>query len=93
MQLNTVTRPSAEDFADYRGLHAQSEFQAGESNVLAMIRRRPCSLGDIANGVGMHRNEVVRYIEELDAGGLLETRLSAGKLFYHGTQEPQETRS
>jgi len=107
VQLNTATRPTAEDYAvmvdrgrlselaaefeplaeviaDYRGVHAQSDFKAGWQNVLEMIRRRPCTLEDIAGGLGMHRNEVIKYIEELEAGGLLTKNASGGTLFYSG---------
>jgi len=107
VQLNTATRPTAEDYAvmadrgrmldlaakfdpaaevvaDYHGVHAESDFKAGRDSVLQMIQRRPCSLEDIADGLGMHRNEVLKYIEELDATGLLRKRSSAGKTFYSG---------
>jgi len=110
VQLNTVTRPPAEDYAvmvdhgrmaelavrfdppaeviaDYRGVHAESEFKAGREHVLEMIRRRPCSLEDIADGLGMHRNEVLKYLGELEADGLLHKRASGDRLFYSGTHD------
>ena len=110
VQLNTATRPTAEDYAvmvrrarmtdmagrfdppaeviaDYRGVHAQSDFKAGRENVRDMIRRRPCSLDDIADGLDMHRNEAIKYIEELDAEGRLMKRTSGGKLFYSATHD------
>jgi len=116
VQLNTATRPTAEDYAvmvdrrrmadlaamfdppaeviaDYRGVHAQSEFQAGQDGVLEMIQRRPCSLEDIADGLGMHRNEVIKYVEELDAKGWLEKRSSGEKVFYSGRHQPEETQT
>ena len=116
VQLNTATRPTAEDYAvmvdgrrmsdlaarfdppaeviaDYRGVHAQVDFKAGRDSVLEMIQRRPCSLEDIADGLEMHRNEVIKYIEELDVKGLLEKRTSGRKLFYRGKHEPEETKS
>ncbi|NLF31431.1 MAG: radical SAM protein [Planctomycetes bacterium] len=94
VQLNTATRPTAEDcaarvdrermaelagrfdppaevIADYRGVHARSDFQAGRQSVLEMIRRRPCSLDDIAAGLNMHRNEAVirSIVSALASGG------------------------
>jgi wyosine [tRNA(Phe)-imidazoG37] synthetase (radical SAM superfamily) len=116
VQLNTATRPTAEDYAamvdrrkmadlaskfdppaeviaDYRGIHARSDFRAGRDSVLEMIQRRPCSLEDIADGLGMHRNEVIKYVEELDAKGFLEKRSSGGKIFYSGKHEPEETQT
>jgi wyosine [tRNA(Phe)-imidazoG37] synthetase (radical SAM superfamily) len=114
VQLNTATRPTAEDYAamvdrrrmvelagrfdppaeviaDFRGVHAQSDFTAGRDSVLNMIQRRPCSLEDIADGLGMHRNEVIKYVEELDVIGSIKKRSSGGRLFYSGKQKPEET--
>ena len=83
--------PRAEVIADYRGVHAQSDFKAGRKSVLEMIQRRPCSLEDIADGLGMHRNEAIKYVEELDASGLIEKRSSGSGLFYSGKHQPEET--
>jgi len=47
-----------------------------------MIQRRPCSVDDLAQGLGMHRNEAVKYVDELSGAGLLESRRSAGKLYF-----------
>ncbi len=113
VQLNTVTRPAAEEYAvtvdrermhelagrfdppaeviaDYRGVHARSEFAAGREGVLEMVRRRPCSLADIADGLGMHRNEVLKYVEQLDAEGLLTKRSVGGRLFHIGKQQTED---
>lgn len=111
VQLNTATRPPAEDYAmmvdrarmtelavrfnpaaeviaDYRGIHAQSDFKAGRDSLLEMLQRRPCSLEDIADGLGMHRNEVIKYVEELDVEGRLDKQYSGGNLYYYGKQQP-----
>ena len=105
VQLNTVTRPPAEDFAvgvsrdrltemaaafdppaeviaDFRGVHSQPQFASGRDEILDLLRRRPCSLEDIANGLGMHRNEVVKYFEELRAEDLLVQTTTAGRSYY-----------
>jgi len=111
VQLNTVTRPPAEQcavgvsrqrltelassfhpraeiIADFHGVHQQAEFVAGREEILQMLRRRPCSIDDIADGLDMHRNEVVKYIEELNAENLLEQAPTADKLYYKTAKEP-----
>ncbi len=114
VQLNTATRPTAEDYAvmvdrqrmealagrfdppaeviaDYRGVHAQQAFRAGRQAILEMIQRRPCSLQDIADGLNMHPNEVIKSIEDLGAEGMLVKQTSGGRLFYsgrHGAEPP-----
>lgn len=88
VQLNTVTRPPAEDsatavsqqemerhaamlgeraevIADFRGVHARGEFTARREDVLALLRRRPCRVDEVAAGLGMHVNEAVKYVTEL----------------------------
>ncbi|MFP3937742.1 MAG: radical SAM protein [Phycisphaerae bacterium] len=113
VQLNTATRPTAEDYAvmvdrrrmeeiasrfdpaaeviaDYRGVHASGEFEAGRDGVLEMVSRRPCTLDDIADGLGMHRNEAVKYLEDLDAAGLIEKRYTGGKLFYSAKRQGEQ---
>jgi wyosine [tRNA(Phe)-imidazoG37] synthetase (radical SAM superfamily) len=112
VQLNTVTRPPAEDFAapvdhvrleelaaffdppaeviaDYRGVHDLPEFGATRADVLDLISRRPCSLDDVAEGLGLQRNEAIKHIEALDAQGLLEKRRVEGRLFYSAVADPE----
>jgi len=86
-ELASIFRPCAEIIADFRGVHRQAEFVAGREEILQMLRRRPCSIDDIADGLDMHQNEVVKYIEELNAENLLEESLSAEKLYYKVAKE------
>ncbi|MBN2474711.1 MAG: radical SAM protein [Pirellulales bacterium] len=87
-ELTSTFRPRAEIIADFRGVHRQAEFVAGREEILQMLRRRPCSIDDIAGGLDMHRNEVVKYIEELNAEDLLEESLTAEKLYYKVANKP-----
>ena len=71
-QFAAMFSPRAEVIADFRGVHEQSDFAAGRECVLDLLRRRPCSVDDIADGLRMHRNEVVKYVEELAAENKVE---------------------
>jgi wyosine [tRNA(Phe)-imidazoG37] synthetase (radical SAM superfamily) len=105
IQLNTATRPTAEDYAykvgfermmelaarfhpsaeviaDYRGIHSESEFEGGREDILEMLHRRPCTVEDIAEGISMHRNEVIKYIEELNQKRLLNSKITNGRIFF-----------
>ena len=55
---------------------------AGRQEILDMLRRRPCSVEDIAHGLGLHVNEVIKHVEELSAQKLVEQSLSSGKCYY-----------
>ncbi len=108
IQLNTVTRPPAEDFAspvpaermsrfaelfgpqaevvaDYSKVHSQEQFVCRAQDVLELLRRRSCTPDDIATGLGMHRNEVAKYITELTEQGKLSCDMYSGKLYYQAT--------
>ena len=87
-ELASIFHPRAEIIADFRGVHREAEFVAGRQEILQMLRRRPCSVDDIADGLGMHRNEVIKYVEELNAENLLEESLTAEKLYYKVANEP-----
>ncbi|MBN1456285.1 MAG: radical SAM protein [Sedimentisphaerales bacterium] len=105
VQVNTVIRPPAEDFAervpekqlrtlavrlhknaeviaDYNNVHKEEGFSARRDDVLTLLRRRPCSVEDIAAGLGLHRNEVVKYIEELSSGDKIETKRQNQRIYY-----------
>jgi len=105
IQINTVTRPPAEEFAmavsrermeeiaqmfdppaeviaDFHSPHYEAEFAAGMQGIINLLLRRPCTIGDIAAGLGMHRNEVVKYVQKLSAEGRLTHRLSGDETYY-----------
>lgn len=90
IQLNTVVRPPAEDFAaavpkdtlgalvglfdpfakviaEFSTDYAQN-VRANEETILAMLQRRPCTMGQIAEVFGMHINEVSKYLGKLMQG-------------------------
>jgi len=108
VQVNTVTRPPAEGFAepvqqkqlqtiteklyekaeviaDYSNVHKQQDFSARCEDVLTLLQRRPCSIEDISAGLGLHRNEVVKYVEELSSEGKIEAKPQNQQLYYKAT--------
>jgi wyosine [tRNA(Phe)-imidazoG37] synthetase (radical SAM superfamily) len=85
-ELARMFNPPAEVIADFRAVHGQVEFAASQEDILDLLRRRPCSMDDIAGGLGMHRNEVVKYVEHLSAEGLLSQTQTEGRLHYRATQ-------
>ena len=113
IQLNTVTRPPAEEFAmtvtrekleslcgyfepkaeviaDFREVHQQEGFTATRDAVEAMLQRRPCSLDDVAAGLNIHRNEALKYLEELLADKRIEMARTANRIFYRVCKHPGE---
>ena len=76
---------NAEVIADFRANHSRPEFTARVENVLEMLKRRPCSTEDISAGLGVHRNEVIKYVEELLSQGKIEPKQQGKHLYYKVT--------
>jgi biotin operon repressor len=73
---------NAEVIADYRHVHEQPAFAARAEDVFELLRRRPCTVEDIASGLGMHRNEVVKYIEQFLAEKRIDSRRRDYRTYY-----------
>lgn len=68
--------------ADYPATAQQGEFAARREDVLNLLRRRPCTVDDVAGGLGLHRNEAIKYVEELSSEGWIEASTSADRVYY-----------
>lgn len=87
-QLEGITKKlydKAEVIADYRGVHKAKYFSAKRDDILTLLKRRPCSVEDIAAGLGIHRNEVVKYIEELLTAGKIAAKPQGKRFYYNAT--------
>lgn len=61
----------------------QSAYKADvEEAVLTLLQRRPVTLSDISEAMGVHRNEVVKYLEVLEKDGKIAARIFADERYY-----------
>ena len=58
-----------------------------ETDILAMLERRPCTADDVARGLGIHVNEALKHLAALVTAGRLATKTNAGRNFYKTTEE------
>lgn len=58
-----------------------------ETDILAMLERRPCTADDVARGLGIHVNEALKHLAALVTAGRLATQTNAGRNFYTTTEE------
>lgn len=82
--------PQAEVVADTAP--APGAGDAARADVLALIARRPCTVDDIAAGLGMHRSEALKVAEALVAEGNAERRRHQGRSFYATVADAPPTR-
>jgi predicted ArsR family transcriptional regulator len=60
----------------------QSYRQDVETAILETISRRPCTLDDLSKMLGMHVNEINKYLDVLDAEGKVEAQTQERGIFY-----------
>ena len=74
--------PQCEIIADFSTLHHVNISENKADNVLSILKRRPCSLDDISSGLGIDRNEAMKYIRDLQHHGLIHTKQKDGIIFF-----------
>ena len=60
--------------------------------VLAFVSRRPCTLEDIAAGLGLAANEVAKCVKQLSAAGLLASECQGKRLYFKATRAADRSR-
>jgi wyosine [tRNA(Phe)-imidazoG37] synthetase (radical SAM superfamily) len=104
VQVNTVARPPAEDYAEAvpperleqiaRALSERAEvvaaypharvtdgFRSDIEAIVNLLTRRPCSLADIASGLGIAPNEAAKQIERLISAGRVRITRQHGTFY------------
>jgi len=75
----------AEVIADVDALQGMPESAATAELVLEMLRRRPCTIEDIATGLAIHRHEAIKLVRTLLEGGQVAGQRQGERPFYHAT--------
>ena len=83
-ELGRLFSPAAEVIAEWGEGRDQEMSRAPESEeVLALLRRRPCTVDDVAAGLGLHPNAVVKTLAGLEHQGEVHRVLRGGRVFWH----------
>jgi len=80
--------PGCEVIADFHNVHGAAEFRRGREDVMALLRRRPCTLEDIAAALGMHMNEATKYVGELQHEKKIVMEAHHGAPYYRAKADP-----
>jgi wyosine [tRNA(Phe)-imidazoG37] synthetase (radical SAM superfamily) len=85
----TVFTPAADVIAGcgHRGVQPADRMET--EGVLALLARRPCTLQDIAEGIGAHPSEVAKRLELLTASGRVSEILVNGQRFFRVAREQE----
>ena len=80
-QLADYFVPKAEVIAEFSSDFSPST-QANEETIFAMLQRRPCTAEEISTVLGLHPNEVSKYIGKLERTNQILTQSAKGSLYY-----------
>ncbi len=81
-ELRTLFGEGCEVIADFSKVHSLGEFRRTQKDVFDLLKRRPCSVDDISNGLNLHRNETVKYVQELMDRHLIKKEMRGERVLY-----------
>jgi wyosine [tRNA(Phe)-imidazoG37] synthetase (radical SAM superfamily) len=79
-ELAALFTPPAEVIADLPA--SDGNAVAAEADVLGLLSRRPCTVADIASGLGIHHGEALKAATALVNRGAAELHAHEGRSFY-----------
>ena len=88
-RLASLFEPRAEIIDEYAQPPLNDQAGSGADRILDTLYRRPCTIEDVMAAHGLHRSEVVKYLDELVRGGLVE-RVAIESDFYYRAIRPPE---
>jgi len=53
-----------------------------EEMISSLLKRRPCTLSDISGSLGLHKNEVLKYIEVMNRDSRIKTEIRGGEKYF-----------
>jgi len=77
-----VFGPRAEVIGRCKDLPAEAQTAHDPQEILALVARRPCTLEDIAAGLGLDPVEAGSRVDQLAAAGLLTTEYQGERLYF-----------
>jgi len=87
-KLARVFEPPAEVVAEHRGRRAPGETPSSAEAILALLRRRPCTVEDVAHGLAMKPSEAIKSLADLEARGKVLSDRHGAEWFYRATTSP-----
>jgi len=72
-----------------QGPHQATRQAARAEVILEMVSRRPCTVEELAAGLALHPNEVVKFVDELRKAGVITEELRSGRRYYLPARKEQ----
>jgi hypothetical protein len=85
--LTQLFEPQAEVIAEFDIPHCQ-RLGADPEMIFEMLKRRPCTADQIAEGFGMHPNEVLKYLGYLLRANRIRIDRRGCSVYYAAEKQP-----
>jgi len=97
-ELALLFDPPAQVITKFRRRYVGGQFKANRDVLLDLLRRRPCTVEEVTQGLGWHRNEADKLLADLEARGKIGRCERNGVIHYqavtileHKRQEMPDT--
>ncbi|OHB61875.1 MAG: hypothetical protein A2167_00085 [Planctomycetes bacterium RBG_13_46_10] len=68
--------------ADFLPRHYDEYLKGKTEDVLSMLKRRPCTIEDICQGLNISHNEALKYITHLTKQSIIDSEKKGGAIFF-----------
>lgn len=89
-ELARLFEPAAEVVAEHRAQRGSAESQASAEALLALVRRRPCTVEGIGHGLAIKPSVVVKLLADLEAQGKISSERHGPEQFYRATTSTRD---
>ena len=82
VRARVILGPKAKVISSAWELAVPEHAELSLDEVLALVSYRPCTVEDVSQGLGMHANEAIKYLERLSSEGKLSREDRNGHTFF-----------
>ena len=80
--VKNILGGKAEIIGGFEGRTSEVYSGKGEDDIINLLKRRPCTMSDISSSLGIHRNELAKYLAEMERGGKIESFIHATQTYF-----------
>lgn len=92
-ELARMFKPQAEVVAEHCGRRISAESHVSAGAILALVWRRPCTVEDVAHGLGLNPSETVKSLADLERRGKVINERHGLEQFYRAATSTRGTPS
>ncbi|MBA7480913.1 GTP 3',8-cyclase [subsurface metagenome] len=81
-RIKNLLGPPAEIIVDFERMSLPKKMKALKKEIMTMLKRRPATVKDLADGLGVHRNEILKYLTILEKEKEIRLLSYKGKRYY-----------